>query len=143
MIEKTQGSGGLADIMSNVIKKQYEIIDKVNELDKKLNSPLVMNIFNHPIYTITTIEVDKKDGFSSSRCVGFYYDLNEAKNAIEENRCDLFETCYLYAVIEESYEGIYPHIEKQLWYKYNLKKEKYEKCKKPEFAMGYGSCGIG
>ena len=108
-----------------------------------MNETKVMNIFNHPIYTITTIEVDKKGDYSSSRCVGFYYDLNEAKNAIEENRCDLFETCYLYAVIEESYEGIYPHIEKQLWYKYNLKEEKYEKCKKPEFAMGYGSCGIG
>lgn len=98
---------------------------------------------NNPIYTITTIEVDKKESYSSSRCVGFYYDLNEAKNAVEENRCDIFETCYLYAVIEETYAGIYPEIKQELWFKYNLKEEKYEKCEKPEFTIGYGGYGIG
>ena len=95
------------------------------------------------IFLITTISTTNKK-FSYSRTVGYFKDLNKAKEIVENNCYDLFETFYDYAVIEEVPEGIYPLYENQVWYKWNLKENKYEECERPEFAMNFGYCeGIG
>ena len=78
------------------------------------------------IFLITTISTTNKK-FSYSRTVGYFKDLNEAKEIVENNCYDLFETFYDYAVIEEVPEGIYPLYENQVWYKWNLKENKYER----------------
>ena len=95
------------------------------------------------IFLITTISTTNNK-FSCSRTVGYFKDLNKAKEIVENNCYDLFETFYGYAVIEEVPEGIYPLYENQVWYKWNLKENKYEECERPEFAMNCGYCeGIG
>lgn len=95
------------------------------------------------IFLITTISVTNNE-FSSSRTVGYLNNLNKAKEIVENNYYDLFETIYDYAVIEEVPEGIYPLYKNQFWYKWNLKEDKYEECEKPKCAMNYKICeGIG
>lgn len=62
----------------------------------------------------------------NSRCFGYYTTLDEAKEAVEENRCDIHETMYDFVVIEEIGPGIHAEATKELWFKYNPKKDSYE-----------------
>jgi hypothetical protein len=100
-----------------------------------------------PIFIITTLrEPEGKRLFPSSpRVVGFYYKLQDAIDSIEDNFCDIYEDDYYpFVVIEETYEGIYPlisNISKEYWFKWNVKKGKYYKVKKPivfSHVIGFG-----
>ena len=60
--------------------------------------------------TMTKLKQDEKTkfpDFGSSSIVGYYFDKNDAFNAVKENACDINETCYDYALIEEIREGLY------------------------------------
>lgn len=61
-----------------------------------------------------------------SRCFGYYANLNEAKKAVEENRCDIHETMYDFVVIEEIEAGIHADTTNNWWFKYNKKEDCYE-----------------
>lgn len=107
----------------------------------------------HPTYFISCCTKDgsTKDklgfpDFGSYRTFGFYYDLDEARTALNENRCDLRECLYDYAVIEKLYPKIHPlcfepdDIE---WYKYDedrtgffLDPENINKAGPCNFALG-------
>lgn len=93
----------------------------------------------NPIYTITTVRAALAAG---SRSVGYFYDLQTAKEAVEENDLDICECGYYkYAVIEEVYQGLYTYTfeRKEHWYVWNNEKEQYVPCEKPErFKNTYG-----
>lgn len=82
---------------------------------------------NHNVFFITTIDVMEKDdkGVFTWRTPGFRYSLEEAKEVVEENMCDIFEYCYKYAVIEELEPYLYPERKNVWWYKWDNEKEKY------------------
>ena len=90
------------------------------------------------IYTITcltNLEEDKTGwpNFGASAFMGYYFDRDEAINAVETNRCGIDERCYTYAVIEKIDEGLYAYPRPRLFYKFNIEKGIYEHIEEPEF----------
>lgn len=103
------------------------------------------------IYTITVTEkldIDATTGFpdfGSSSVPGWYAKKEDAVTAVENNACDINETCYDYAIIEEIKEGLYgmPLTNHRWFYRFNHNNGKYEPIHEPEclkhfcgFAMG-------
>ena len=82
------------------------------------------------MYFITTI--DSKDG--DTRCVGYYKTFKEAERVVTNNECDIYETCYDYAIIEHIKEGLYQYDYHPTWYKYQSSKAGYVKTDIPAFA---------
>ena len=81
---------------------------------------------NHNVFFITTIDVIEKENKAFTwRTPGFRYSLEEAKEVVEKNICDIFEYCYEYAVIEEFEPYLYPERKNVWWYKWDNEKEKY------------------
>lgn len=81
---------------------------------------------NHNVFFITTIDVaDKENKTFTWRTPGFRYSLEEAKEVVEKNMCDIFEYCYKYAVIEELEPYLYPERRNVWWYKWDKEKEQY------------------
>jgi hypothetical protein len=88
------------------------------------------------IYKITTYRlhsITKKTRIYSGDMVGFYFDLNEAIKAVEENRNDFNDNWYHYCVITEQPEGILysPEFETQIqWFKFTGPDgATYDRCK--------------
>ena len=73
------------------------------------------------MYFVTT--VDSKD--EDTRCVGYFTTFKRAEKAVLDNACDIWETCYDYAVIENIDEGLYQYDQNAVWYKWNDLDEKY------------------
>lgn len=101
------------------------------------------------IYTITTTtklgEKNEETGFpdfGSSRVVGFYEDKYTAFSRVMENCCDIWETIYDYAIVEEVEEGLYPRTE-QYFFKYNMETQLYEPIEKPEAIKHFCNFSIG
>ena len=91
------------------------------------------------MYFITMLE----DGDALGRCVGYYKTFEEAEDAVKENKMDICESCYLYAVIENVPEGLYQYDTEAKWYKFNMEEEKYEEFEKPECFKCMVGFGIG
>ncbi len=69
------------------------------------------------IYTITTLQSNLE---RKSRCVGFCFNVEDAKKEVENNTMDIYEAGYYpYCVIEEVQEGIYFFPRHEIWYKWN------------------------
>ena len=98
------------------------------------------------IYTVMVItdlyhdEQTKCPEFGSSRLVGWYPEFNMANSSVKENSCDINETCYNYALIEECEWGLYHPASKRWWYKYNKEKDEYIPIDEPDFIKGF--CGF-
>ena len=98
------------------------------------------------IYIIMTMtdlifdEQTKCPEFGSSRLVGWYPNYNVAEWAVLDNVCDINETCYDYALIEECEEGLYNPANKRWWFKYNHEKNRYFQINEPDFIKGF--CGF-
>lgn len=94
------------------------------------------------IYTVTTVtdpikrigSYGKEYEHRDFRCLGYYFDINKAKEVIDGNLCDIHEGLYTYALIEEVTEGIYPinREECSLWYKWDNESKKYLISTKPD-----------
>lgn len=101
------------------------------------------------IYTImvmTDLTIDEKTKFpefGSERLVGWYYEFEKAFSSVSENSCDINETCYKYALIEECEEGLYNPASKRWWFEYNREKDKYFEIEEPDFVKGFGGFTIG
>ena len=93
------------------------------------------------MYFITTIET-KKGNVEDTRCVGYFKTFEEAEQAVIKNACDIWETCYDYAVIENIEEGIYQYDTTPTWFKYNQETDEYVKSDRPDFIpnnhVGFG-----
>lgn len=100
---------------------------KITEKDKKMCEKGV-----NPTYFITCTVKDGKtknklgyQDYGATRTFGFYHKLNDAREALNENQCDMHEYLYQFAIIEKMYPGIHPccYDENDFeWYKYNPKK---------------------
>jgi hypothetical protein len=77
------------------------------------------------------------------RCFGFFFNVENAKNAVENNRCDMHESLYNHIVIEEVGEGISPEVKEIQWYKWDNKKNNYIECTKPKKIENVFNFGIG
>ena len=104
-----------------------------------------MNESTIKIYTVTTIQTfeDPKQP-KRKRCVGFFYDINDAKQAVLENWLDIAEEGrYNYAVIEDFQQGLYSIGEEknQLWFEWN--NESYIPIEKPARFRRVVNFGIG
>ncbi len=78
--------------------------------------------------------------FGSSRLVGWYPEFEVANSAVTGNVCDINETCYQYALIEECEVGLYHPAYKRWWYEYDREKEEYVQIDEPDFIKGF--CGF-
>jgi hypothetical protein len=92
-----------------------------------------------PIFVITTrrglnVEADE-------RTIGWYGDLISAKATVENNFCDIHETVYEYAIIEEVHAGLYPDIQVEVWFQW--KNGKYVEIPKPEEIKDFCNWAIG
>lgn len=92
------------------------------------------------MYFITTIET-KKSEVSDTRCVGYFNTFEKAENAVLYNSCDIWETCYDYAVIENIPEGLYQYDFHPTWYKYHKPTNGYMKCEQPDFVKAVNNVG--
>jgi hypothetical protein len=93
------------------------------------------------LYPVITIE---KDSYHD-RCVGVFTKLDIAQSIIEHNDCDIHETNYEYAVIEEKEtDTLYPS-GKQYWYQWSGDNEtgKYVPVDCPEKYKNIAGFGIG
>ena len=89
------------------------------------------------MYFVTTIDSKDKD----IRCVGYFSKFNDAEQAVLENACDIWETCYDYAVIENIQEGLYQYDFHPTWYKFHKLLGGYVKCEQPSFVNKNGGMG--
>ena len=91
------------------------------------------------IYVIMTMEkLEKGDIECSIGCStipGFYTKKDYAFYTVINNVCDIWETCYDYALIERVAEGLYnPALsDSRWWFKYNRTTGKYELIDEPVF----------
>ena len=100
-----------------VEKNAKEFFDKLNELHSK----------------------------SRIRTISVCTELETAQELVKGNYGDMYEVGYYpYAIIEETdCNGIYPHISKEDWFKWNKSLESYESIEKPEESNGTCNIGIG
>lgn len=95
-------------------------VTPVEEVDGHIIRVEEMNAIT--LFYITTFTKLEKDdmgfySFGSTRTVGCYPTLQAAQETVINNRCDLCETIYDYAIIEEMGIGLYPHPLHQELYK--------------------------
>lgn len=79
----------------------------------------------------------KKSGYPDMGCtedVGFYYDLDNAINALENNSCDIREYLYDAAFILKTYEGLYDCVstESRIYFKWNEEKQGFFQEEEPK-----------
>ena len=80
------------------------------------------------IYMITGV-VNKDTEFVNVRSFGFFYNYEDAVEAVEQNYCDMHEGFYEYMVIEPVKSGIHPYTlnEHQRWFKFNDETDEFER----------------
>ena len=89
------------------------------------------------IFTITTLKPPYH-----TRTVAWYRTLETAQQCITENWCDIHEGDYVYSIIEEIEEGVYPvPAINEYWYRWTG--EKYTKIEKPKNQKNVCGFGIG
>jgi len=68
------------------------------------------------------------------RTVGWCKNLEDAKNIVESNQCDIHECSYKYVVIEKVSDGVYGFCigNCEQWYEWNEIENKYMQIDKPE-----------
>ena len=81
--------------------------------------------------------------FGDSRCWGYYEHYDQAVMALRENRTDLHEGCYNYAVIEKFGPGIVPYCEMRQWFKWDKEANGYREIDEPECVAHITNFAIG
>ncbi len=97
---------------------------------------------NKSIFTVTTL---RHIGSSQTRCVGYFFDIEDAKAEVMNNSMDINEDGYYpFCVIEEVGEGIYFFPRHEVWFKWNHETGEYNEIpKKPERYNQICCFGIG
>lgn len=101
------------------------------------------------IFTITLIDSrndEKIVSEDSCRCIGYYFDAEEANTAVKTNKGEMHECRYNYVVIEEVPMGTWKLTISESWFRWDSDSNKWIACKKPQkyrqyhnvsgFAMG-------
>lgn len=81
--------------------------------------------------------------FGASRTWGYYKDRDEAVLALHENRTDMWEYLYDYALIEKIEEGICSYASSRQWFKYDLEQGGYFEIDEPECVRNVCNFAIG
>lgn len=103
------------------------------------------------IFTITPLNISQYKQYTEfesttiePRCVGYYFKLEDAISAVENNVLDIHETNFNFVVIESCSEGLYPiDSTEQYWFEWNREHEKYVSCERPEEYKSIIRIGIG
>ena len=100
------------------------------------------------MYFITVFEkMEPSDVFfakyGDKRTWGYYPEYEMAANALHENRTDMHEGCYKYAVIEKIGYGICAYCEKRQWFKWDKDKDGYFEIEEPECVKHLTNFAIG
>lgn len=100
------------------------------------------------MYFITVFEkIEPSDiffaEFGDQRTWGYYPEYEMAVDVLHENRTDMHETCYGYALIEEIGSGICAIVEKRQWFKWNKEKRGYFEIEEPECVKHLANFAIG
>lgn len=70
--------------------------------------------------------------------VGYYFDFDTADENVRKNQCDIWETCFNYAVITKVRPGLYPTAEIIQVYKYDRATCSYKQIVRPDILRQYG-----
>ena len=81
--------------------------------------------------------------FGDQRTWGYYKDYEVALLVLHENRTNMWETCYDYAVLEKFDEGICPDCQERHWFKYDCERDGYFEIEEPECVKRIVNFGIG
>ena len=82
---------------------------------------------NNKIYTITMVQKIEKyyinkdtwfPDFGEKRCVGYFFNLNEAIRTIKLNKHNIQDDLYNYCIVEEVPQGIYKYTPIRYLYKW-------------------------
>ena len=99
------------------------------------------------MFFITCFEKLEEKNFwpnlGAERVMGYYYTFEDCDEALKHNACDMFETCYHYAVVEEIEPGLYPHYKMRQFYKYDREKDGYFPIEEPKMFEHNGNLSIG
>lgn len=72
-------------------------------------------------FVLTREEEDFKESFGGAW--GYYWNLEEAINAVHRNVTDMHETIYPYAIIERLDHGLFPIPKERHWFGWEEEKE--------------------
>ena len=81
--------------------------------------------------------------FGCQRTWGYYQEYEMAARALHENRTDLHEGCYEYALIEKIGPGIIALCEERQWFKWDKEKCGYFEIDEPECVKHLVNFAIG
>lgn len=98
------------------------------------------------IYLITVFDKCEPDerweyDLGDRRSVGWRPTFEMAENTVKTNMCDIWETCYEYACIEELDYSLYPWANERWFYKFNRKNGCYEEIDEPVILKNHGPIG--
>lgn len=102
------------------------------------------------MWFVTVIEKLDADGYGDGLCDtgctrtwGFYSDVNDAINALHNNKADMHEYFYDYAIIEEYNEGICNDTSHYQWFKWDDERDGYFEIDEPRCVSRMCCFGIG
>lgn len=97
------------------------------------------------ITVIQNLRPDKKYYclYDDTRTWGYCKDKNVAFEILHENRTDIWEGIYEYAVLEKMGEGICPAVQEEIWFKYDQKRKGYFEIETPDCVKHITNWGIG
>lgn len=96
------------------------------------------------MYFLTMIETDRNfKEYSSSAAIGYFKTYEEAVEILHSNYCNINETCYNYAVVEQIHPGLYPSPEKTIFFKYDPEKNGYFEIEKPKIFNHLSNFALG
>ena len=93
---------------------------------------------------MTKLKKDEK-GFPDlgiSEIVGFRHELEDAKETVKENMCDIWETMFNYALIEKVEPCLYPDCLERWFFRYNRETGKYEEIEEPDWIKNFAGIGF-
>lgn len=109
---------------------------------------LILGVIMDKTYWFITVftKFDDKYGIKGARTWGFYSNKEDALDTLTNNRTDLWEHCYDYAVLEAYHEGIsgYDFEEGRIFFQYDYVENKYYPIgHEPEEVKYYAGFAIG
>jgi hypothetical protein len=135
------GDKGIPSGIFDRVKDKIEIMIKAYHDGLTLSDYSYFWIQDEYYYTITTLYFRK--GIPKTRTVAVVKEETEAISMVRGNYGDIHETIYNYCIIEQLQPGLYPNVLKEMWFKWDTRKEEYIGCIKPKQVAHMVSFSIG